>query len=134
MRKNFHEAFADWMRICFRLDIAAIQAFSERMSALGREQLKFFFENCLDEIQGSLLTRNQCTQWIRAGEEEKNFWANFSAFVSNQNVHQYYTLFDEAIFLTGRNIYIPALLTNMSLTICRILTDAKKELQRQSTR
>lgn len=131
-QQNFHQMFTDWMRICFRADIAAIQTFSERMGALGREPLKFFFETCLNEIQGCLLTNNHCSHWIRAGEAEKNFWKNFSSYVSNRNIHQYYSLFDRAIFLIGRNIYTPALITDTSLAICRILREATKELKKAS--
>ena len=134
MRQNFHRSFADWMRMCFRLDIAAIQSFSERMGTMGREQLKFFLENCMDELQGCLMTNNRCTQWLNASEEERSFWKNFSAYVSNQNIQQYYTLFNQAIFLVGRNIYAPALLTDMSLELCRIIAAANKELKRKNTR
>ena len=134
LRQNFHQCFADWMRICFRADVAAIYDFSERMSDLGRENLKFFFELCLEEIQGSLLTHNRCTGWIKGGEEQKRFWSNFSDYVSNQNVHKYYQLFNKAIFLINRNIYTQSLIMDTSLDLCRILTETKKKLQNAAYR
>ena len=133
-RLTFHESFADWMRICFKADIPAIQAFAERMGSLGRESLKFFLEICLEEIQGCLLTGNHCTRWLNANNQEQTFWNNFSKYVSNRNVQRYYKLFDEAIYLTSRNAHVPTLLTDISLELCRILASAKKDLASQTTR
>lgn len=122
----FHESFADWMRICFKVDMPAIIAFSERLGSLGRESLKLFLEKCLDEINGCLLTRN-CPQWLRASEQEKKFWANFSKYVTLQNIERYYNLFDSAIYNVSRNAYVPALITDISIEICRIISAAQKQ-------
>lgn len=124
---TFHESFADWMRICFKVDMPAMIAFSERLGSMGRETLKLFFGKCLDEINGCLLTRN-CPQWIKASEQEKKFWVNFSKYVNNNNIHQYYHLFDKAIYNVSRNAYVPAMVADMSIELCRILSAAQKSV------
>lgn len=131
IKDNLHESFVDWMRLCFKVDMPGIIAFSERMNTLGRENLKFFFQNCLNHIHACLLLSNRCTQWIRTNEKEKTFLANFAKYVSNHNVHRYYKLFDDAIFAVGRNAHVPTLITDTSLEICRILAAAQQERKKQ---
>lgn len=133
IRENFHASFADWMRLCFRVDMPALVAFSERQGALGRENLKFFFEHCMDEIHACLLIGNGCADKVYADAEEKNFWANFSKFVTQGNINQYYKIFDDAVFAVGRNAHVPTLLTDMSMELCRVLASAQQALKRAKT-
>lgn len=130
-RKNFHEDFATWMRLCFKVDMAALIAFSEKSSAAGRENLKLFLQNCLDELQACLLTANHCTRWLHPSENERTFWENFSKYVDNQNIHQYYKLFNDAIFAISRNGHVPSIMTDMSMELCRILDTARQKLKKQ---
>lgn len=132
IRENFHSSFADWMRLCFRVDMPALVAFSERQSALGRENLKFFFEHCMDEIHACLLMGNHCADRVFADAEEKKFWTNFSKFVTGENIHHYYKIFDDAIFAVGRNAHVPTLITDMSMELCRILAATQQALKRKA--
>lgn len=125
-RKNFHESFADWMRLCFKVDMPALVAFGERMKELKGEPVKLFLQSCLNEIRACLLISNGCGQWVLGDAREKSFWQNFSKFVTTANVRQYYDLFNDAIYQTSRNADIPTLFTDLSIRLCRILAAARK--------
>ncbi len=125
-RKNFHESFADWMRLCFKVDMPALLAFSERMKEWKGEPLKMFLRHCLEEVRACLLTGNHCGRWTAGSENEKTFWRNFSRFVNASNVEQYYELFNGAIYQASRNADIPALFTDLSIRLCRVMAAAKK--------
>ncbi|MDE6493222.1 MAG: hypothetical protein K2L50_01385 [Bacteroidales bacterium] len=131
VRKNFHTCFTDWMRLCFKVDMPALVALSEKLSGWGREQLKFFLQNCLDEFRNCLLLTNACAHWTEGDAEEKSFWKNFSRYVTNTNIAQYYDLFNGAIYLISRNAHIPTLFTDMSIHLCRIIAAAQRDLQQQ---
>ncbi len=131
-RKNFHICFTDWMRLCFKVDMPALVAFSEKTGGWGREQLKFFLQNCLEEFRNCLLYRNACAHWMQGNEEEKRFWQNFSRYVTNTNIQQYYDLFNGAIYQISRNAHIPTLFTDMSISLCRIMAAAQRALQQQT--
>ena len=111
----------------------ALVAFSEKAGGWGREQLKFFLQNCLEEFRNCLLQHNACTHWIQGDEEEKHFWQNFSRYVTNANIQQYYDLFNGAIYQISRNAHIPTLFTDMSISLCRIIAAAQRELKQPQT-
>lgn len=125
-RKNFHESFADWMRLCFKVDMPALVAFSERMKELKGEPVKLFLQSCLNEIHSCLLLGNQAGSWVTGDENEKVFWQNFARFVTKDNVRQYYDLFNDAIYQISRNADIASLFTDLSIHLCRILAAARK--------
>lgn len=126
-RKHFHENFTEWMRLCFKVDMPGLIAFSERIKGeLKGEPVKLFLQSCLNEIRSCLLIGNQAENWITGDDHEKTFWGNFSPFVTPANVQQYYDLFNDAIYQISRNADIAILFTDMSIRLCRILAAARK--------
>lgn len=125
-RKNFHESFANWMRLCFKVDMPALIALSEKMKELKGEPVKLFLQNCLNEIRTCMLIANGCGHWVTGDSGEKTFLQNFSRFVTGDNIRQYYDLFNDAIYQISRNADIPTLFTDLSIRLCRILAAAKR--------
>ncbi|MEG1498339.1 MAG: hypothetical protein RRX93_03105 [Bacteroidales bacterium] len=122
----FHEYFADWMRICYKVDMPALLLFSDKISSLGRENLKYFLQECLDEFRGCLLTRNHNETWLKVDAEKQKFWTNFSKYISNKNIPQYYKIINDAIYSIERNAHIPTLFTDASLEFCRLIAAERK--------
>lgn len=124
--REFQACFAEWMRLCFKVDMPALVAFSDRMKERKGEPLKLFLQNCLNEIQACLLMGNNCARWTTGSEEEQTFRKNFSRFVTPANVRQYYDLFNGAIYQISRNADISTLFTDLSIQLCRVLAAAKQ--------
>src|SRR5690606_2674652 len=92
----FRELFIQLMRVCFKKDVNAMLDWSDEVSALSREGQKQFVQYALHMVRQSLLKNYTQDMLTRVSQEEANFLANFSRFISNNNALDFMEIFNDA--------------------------------------
>lgn len=113
--------FQDWMRLCYKLEIPALNNWVEEMGRNGREQQKIFILYCLR------MFRN-CTVWNYGDEsmakmhlKEESFVKNFSKFIHAGNIVDFSTEFNKAYDAISRNGNGKIIFMSLSLKVCNFL-------------
>lgn len=101
---NFnHIQFVEWMRMCFNVDTAQMDAFSRKMKDLGRERLKLFLNHSLDKVRRSVMLNYQNENNISTSLEERAFLSKFAPFIHANNLVKFTTELEKAIYHIERN-------------------------------
>lgn len=84
---NF-DRFVNIMRICYARNVLDLMAWSEEISAIGRERQKSFLQYCLKMIRENFILNLKQDEMIFLNGEEMNFSKRFSPFINEDNVWQ----------------------------------------------
>jgi DNA polymerase-3 subunit delta' len=113
------DAFRNWMRFCFAGKIPELIAFSSEITKAGRERQKGFLTYALKVI-GYCATMNYSQQVPQGVEgEELTFIRKFSPYITSDNLIEFNTLLNDAIFHVERNAHTATLFLDLSLKIVR---------------
>lgn len=117
----FRELFIQLMRVCFKKDVNAMLDWSDEVSALSREGQKQFVQYALHMVRQSLLKNYTQDMLTRVSQEEANFLANFSRFISNNNALDFMEIFNDAHYHLDRNAFGKLLFTQLCFQVMRFI-------------
>lgn len=113
--------FREWMRLCFKPDIAGILKWVDGFAKAGREKHKTLLQYGLNVFRTCLLHMYQTTSLIRLEGQEKEFVQKFSPFINEQTAPMIIQEFSLAIAHVERNANSKILFTDLSLKLTGLL-------------
>jgi DNA polymerase-3 subunit delta' len=116
--EQFHfNTFRDWMRLCFAKDIIGLVNFSSEISKAGREKQKSLMLYGLKVLQvANTLNFNKEKPAFR-NEEESTFVTRIAPFFSPENLPEFTSVLETAIFHIERNANAQLLFMDVSLQV-----------------
>ena len=115
------ESFREWMRHCFKNDVATILRWVEVAAKGGREKQKSFLLYGLKIFRMCLLNNYRLDHLVRLEGDEQAFIKGLSPFVNHKNTIQLAEAFQEAIMHLERNANPRILFTDLSFQLVRQL-------------
>jgi DNA polymerase III subunit delta' len=113
-------AFRQWMRNCFGGKVLELVKFSSEIARTGREKQKSFLIYSLKTI-GFCATMNYLGQVPRNIDgEELKFIRDFSPYIKPDNLGEFNTLLNDAIYHIERNAHPATLFLDLSLKVARL--------------
>ena len=121
--KFYLNYFREWMRMCFKVDIAAVMSWVEEMatSKTGREKQKEFLSYGMNILRESLMHLYGDKSLIRVGGDELEFVQKLSARLDGNSCKKLFDEFNEAILHIERNGSGKIIFTDLSLKCIRIV-------------
>lgn len=120
----FRELFIQLMRVCFKKDVNAMLDWTDDIAQLSREGQKHFALYALHMVRQSMLKNYTENMLMRVSKEEADFLANFSRFISNNNVFDFMDIFDKAYYHIDRNAFGKLLFTQVCFQVMRFIHKA----------
>lgn len=117
----YFQAFSEWARLCFKVDVPGIIVWVDQMAVLGREKQKYFFTYTLNLYRESLLQNYQMEQLGRLTGEEAQFKKKFAPFVHHKNVVQMVEEVNRASYHIERNANAKTVFLDLSLKVIKLL-------------
>ena len=117
---DFH-SFREWMRSCFKNEVAKILKWVEQTSRAGRERQKSFLQYGLKIFRLCLLHNYQAGELIRLEGEEAQFVKNFAPYINHLNAIDMVDAFHVAIGHLERNANPKILFTDLSFQLVSLM-------------
>lgn len=115
------EQFQVWMRLCYKLEIPALNNWVEEMGRTGREQQKNFILYCLRMFRNCTVRNYGDESLARLHHKEAAFVQNFSKFIHAGNIIDFSTEFNDAYDAISRNGNGKIIFMSLSLKVCNFL-------------
>lgn len=115
------EMFQTFMRVCYKLEIFALNQWIEEMAVLGREKQKMFLEYALRQFRACIIYNYSSEEIHSLHPKEEVFTKNFSKFVHGGNVLLLIEIFEHTHTSIMRNANPKVALMNMSLKVCNYI-------------
>ncbi len=80
--------FRDWLRSCYRREVAAVAEFAEAFQKMGRERQKSLMRYGLYLIRQCTLQWQQVPELVRVLGQEQDFVQNFSKLLNDDNAER----------------------------------------------
>ena len=120
-----HEYFVELMRIAYKKNVIEIMSWVDRVSSLGREGLKTFFEYALHMVRENYLMNYKLDNIIFLNDIETDFSKNFHIFIKDENIDQLVEEFTQAYIHIERNAYNKIVLLDMALKLFALINPRK---------
>jgi hypothetical protein len=118
---NSFNLFINWMRICYSANMLDIIPFVNNLNDLGREKNILFLKNSLVYLHQSLYF-NETNKFIGHLEgKNKDVFTKFAKFITRNNIGSFYNMIQDSIVQTERNGYVPLIMMNLTLELCRVI-------------
>lgn len=109
--------FIEWMRMCWKKDIAEIVKWADHMHGLMREDQKEFLMYALDQVRQNLVLNYAGHELARMNEQEAAFSSKFSVFINERNAENLMELITDAFYDINQNCYSKLVLTDLSFKV-----------------
>lgn len=129
-RQKIFDRFVEWMRMCYAPNVPAIISFCDENARLSREATKQFFQFGLEALRVCLMINMKIEKDLRIIPAEETFYKKFSNFIHKDNIEEFLTQFDEAIYHIERNVNPSMVYLDLSLTIARLLKQKQMAVQK----
>lgn len=107
--------------------IRDILELTEELASIGRETQKKFLNFSLELIRQALLKNYSTNELVYYKTHDKNFkLENFSSYIHHNNILEFYTILEDAIYHIERNANPKVLFTDLSIKFTHLI-HAKKE-------
>ena len=113
--------FRQWMRLCFRINVAEVGKWVAEINKMGREKQKAFLSNGSQILRECLAVKLHGEEALRREGEERVFILNFSKTISNQFIPEVSQELNDASYHIERNANPNILFMDLSLKISRML-------------
>lgn len=113
----FSTQFIEWMRMCWKKDIAEIVKWADQMHSLMREDQKEFLMYALDQVRQNLVLNYAGHELARMNDQEAAFSAKFSVFINEKNAENLMELITDAFYDINQNCYSKLVLTDLSFKV-----------------
>jgi DNA polymerase III subunit delta' len=115
------DQFQAWMRLCYKLEIPALNNWVEDMARNGREQQKNFIMYCLRMFRNCTVHNYADESLERLHHKEEAFVKNFSKFIHAGNIVDFSNEFNDAYDAVSRNGNGKIIFMSISLKVCNFL-------------
>jgi DNA polymerase-3 subunit delta' len=115
------ELFIDAFRAAYKKDVIAMMNWANQIAGLGKEEQKSFLHYALHMFRQSILYNYTGERLIRLSDEEKKFVANFSKFITGNNLEDLYRSFSEAHYSIERNANQKILFTDLVFQAMKLI-------------
>lgn len=125
--EQFEAWFISWIRSAFKAKgnksiVLELVAWSEEISALGRETQKNFLLYCIDFFRQALLLNYKANELVYFEPNSEGFkLENFAPFVNGSNILDITDALETAIYHIERNGNSKIILTDLSIKLTRFL-------------
>jgi len=113
--------FRQWMRLCFRINVAEVSKWTAEINKMGREKQKAFLATGSQILRECLAVKLHGGESLRREGEERDFILNFSKTISNQFIPDVNQELNDASYHIERNANPNILFMDLSLKINRML-------------
>ncbi|HQW04876.1 MAG: DNA polymerase III subunit delta [Flavobacteriales bacterium] len=113
--------FRDWLRCCYRREVAAVAEFAEAFQKMGRERQKSLIRYGLYLIRQCTLQWQQVPELVRVLGQEQDFVQNFSKLLNDDNVNGIRNELETAHLHIERNANPKILFTDLSYKLMGLL-------------
>ena len=120
-----HVYFIELMRISYKKNVIEIMPWVDKVSALGREGLKTFFEYALHMVRENYLMNYNLDKIVYLNDVETSFSKNFHIFIKDENINQLVEEFTQAYIHIERNAYNKIVLLDMALKLFALINPRK---------
>ncbi len=109
--------FADWMRACYKYDVAHLVKMADLYDNMNKEKQKATLEYALRMYRDMLIWSQGAGELLRVPSEELTFVKNFSKTVSFEAVEKMIDEINKAYLHVERNVKPKIVFLDLSLTI-----------------
>jgi DNA polymerase-3 subunit delta' len=117
----FFDMFVQWMRLCFKKDVAGAVSFSADAQKLGKEKQKAFLLFVLNIFQKSLVGSHLGMDAVKTSETYKDFIQKFMTYIHERNIESLHTEMSEAHYHIDRNANSKILFLDLSFTLFKLI-------------
>ncbi len=107
--------FRDWMRDCYRADLALLVKWAEKFGTLTKENQKAFLQYGLTMVRESFLYRYVGEKGVHLENEGLHFVQKFHIFIHERNIDRFVLAFNEAYRHIERNANAKIMFLDLSL-------------------
>lgn len=118
---QYFDTLSNWLRICYNNDGLRVITFVDDFAKIGRENQKNFLLFGLKILRECLVFKNNCQNLIRLNEEERDFVANFSKVITEQQIEALAQEFEKTYYHVERNANAKILFLDVSLQLIKVL-------------
>lgn len=118
---DIHEQFAEWMRLCFKPDIAGLVKLADKYSSLSRTTQKQILEYGLSIFRDIFLWINGGDKLIRLEGAELQFVERFGKVINPSGIEFITNEISETHYHLERNASAKILFLDLSLRIARVI-------------
>ncbi len=111
-----------WLRLCFRKDVAGLLQNADELSKIGRENQKALLAYGLRVIRRCLLFNFRLDTLVKLDGEEFTFVRNLSPFINPANGEQLADAFNKALYHIERNANPKILFADLSMKVTALMT------------
>lgn len=118
----FGEMFVEWMRQLFKLNMASLSQWVDRVHSMGREQQKQFLLYAMDALRACFLKTSAgvvLNHKLQFGDEKFN--TQFSNFITANNIETLNEDFNQTLYTIERNAYDKIAFMELSFRISKAL-------------
>ena len=117
----FFDNFVNWMRLCFKKDVAGAVKFVAEVQKMGKEKQKAFLLFVLSIFQKSLSGNFVGIESIKTSEEQKKFIQNFMPYIHERNIERLHKKMSEAYYHIDRNANAKILFLDLSFDLFKLI-------------
>ena len=118
---NTHEMFREWMRACFKKNLAQLVSFAEDFQTLNKVEQKSFMEYTLNIMRESLINITNNSNLKRIDGEDALFVENFSKVLTPKMIEGITREINQGYYYLERNANPKILFLDISLTIVGLI-------------
>lgn len=111
------ENFVQWMRICYKRDVADTIDWTENISKASREDQKSFLKYCLQMFRNAIVGHYTGGETVTLTREQAGFLQKFAPFINHNNIVPLSEAIEEAHYHIERNANPRILFLDLSLKI-----------------
>lgn len=111
------ENFVQWMRLCYKRDVAETMNWIDKVAKAGREDQKSFLRYCLQMFRNAIVGHYTGGETVTLTDEQSAFLKKFSPFINHNNIVPLTEVIEEAHYHIERNANPKILFLDTSLKI-----------------
>lgn len=113
--------FTQLMRVCYKKNVIDMMDWGDSISERSKEGQKEFLKYALHMFRQSILRNYTEDHLTRVSKDEDGFLGNFSKFITGNNIHDFFTSFNDAHYYLDRNANSKILFTNLCFQVMRFI-------------
>ena len=116
-----HTWFAEWMRDCYRQDLAKLVKQAEQFDGFSKEKQKGLFDYSIRLCRDVFLWQQGAGELLRLPDDELAFVKNFAKVLSTAHVERIVADLNQGAYHLERNARARMVLLDLSLTFARLI-------------
>lgn len=116
---SFQQFFRDWMRLCFKFNLAELIGVSNQFQQLGREAQKNLIHYGLSSARNAFVLGMGNTDLVKADPQNLQFLQGFSKAVTSRNIDSVFFQLNTAYYHIERNANPKIVFLDTSIQIAR---------------